>query len=141
MLNNCEIIVKFLRSFALLLLSGFFFVSCSKEAGEGGNSTIYGTIIVHDYNSNYTQLNGIYNGADEEVHIIFGDDLSYSDRIRTNYNGVYEFKFLRPGDYTIYAYSKDSTLTLPSGMSAVIRKVKITKNRQTVKADDMIIFK
>jgi len=116
------------------------FVSCSKEAGDGGNSSITGSIIVHDYNSSYTVLNGIYDGADEEVHIIYGDDLSYSDRIRTNYNGVYEFKFLRPGDYTIYAYSEDSTLTLPSGKYAVIRQVKITSNHQTVKADDMIIF-
>jgi len=132
--------VKLTRLSFLFLFIFMLFVSCSKEAGEGGNSTIYGTIIVHNYNSNYTQLNGIYNGADEEVHIIYGDDLSYSDRIRTNYNGVYEFKFLRPGDYTIYAYSEDSTLTLPSGKYAVIRQVKITSNHQTVKADDMIIF-
>jgi len=132
--------VKLTRLSFLFLFIFMLFVSCSKEAGDGGNSSITGSIIVHDYNSNYTQLNGIYNGADEEVHIIYGDDLSYSDRIRTNYNGVYEFKFLRPGDYTIYAYSEDSTLTLPSGKYAVIRQVKITSNHQTVKADDMIIF-
>ena len=132
--------VKLTRLSFLFLFIFMLFVSCSKEAGDGGNSSITGSIIVHDYNSSYTVLNGIYDGADEEVHIIYGDDLSYSDRIRTNYNGVYEFKFLRPGDYTIYAYSEDSTLTLPSGKYAVIRQVKITSNHQTVKADDMIIF-
>jgi hypothetical protein len=133
--------VKLSRSIALLLLSGFFFVSCSKEAGEGGNSTIYGKVIVHNYNSNFTVLNDIYDGADEEVYIIYGDDLSYSERIRTSYNGVYEFKYLRPGNYTVFVYSEDSTLTLPSGKYAVIREIKITGNRQTVKADDIIIFK
>jgi hypothetical protein len=133
--------VKFSTSFALLLLSGILFISCSKEAGEGGNSTIYGKVIVHNYNSNFTVLNDIYDGADEEVYIIYGDDLSYSERIRTSYNGVYEFKYLRPGNYTIFVYSEDSSLTLPSGKYAVIRDVKITENRQTVKADDIIIFK
>lgn len=133
--------MKLSRSIALLLLSGFFFVSCSKEAGEGGNSTIYGKVIVHNYNSNFTVLNDIYDGADEEVYIIYGDDLSYSERIRTSYNGVYEFKYLRPGNYTVFVYSEDSTLTLPSGKYAVIREIKITGNRQTVKADDIIIFK
>lgn len=125
----------------LILTFLISFTSCSKEEGEGGNSSIYGKVIVHDYNSSYTQLNGIYDGADEEVYIIYGDDLSYSERIRTNYNGVFEFKYLRPGNYTIFVYSEDSTLTLPSGKYAVLREVEITGNRQTVRADDIIIFK
>lgn len=133
--------VKFFRLIALSLFLSLIAVSCAKEAGEGGNSSIYGKVIVHNYNSNYTVLNDIYDGADEEVYIIYGDDLSYSERIRTSYDGVYEFKYLRPGDYTVFVYSEDSTLTLPSGKYAVIRKVKITGNKQTVKADDMIIFK
>jgi hypothetical protein len=89
-------------------------ISCSKEAGDGGNSTIYGKVTAWDYNAEFTNLKGIYPAADEEVFIIYGDDFSYSERIRTNYEGIYEFKYLRPGDYTIYVYSKDSTLTLPS---------------------------
>jgi len=125
----------------LFLFLIFSFSSCTKEEGDGGNSTIYGTIIVHDYNSSYTQLNGIYNGADEDVYIIYGDDLSYSERIRSNYNGVYEFKYLRPGNYKVYVYSEDSTLTMPSGKYAVVREVRISGNRQTVKADDIVIFK
>ena len=124
-----------------LLVCCLSLLSCAKEAGEGGNSGISGSVIVHNYNSSYTELNGIYPGADEDVYIVYGDDLSYSERIRTNYNGVYEFKYLREGDYTIYVYSEDSTLTLPSGKYAVIRNVTITGNRQHVKAEDIIIFK
>jgi len=127
--------------FITLLLFIILFVSCSKEAGDGGNSTIYGKIIARDYNAEFTILKGIYNAPDEDVFIIYGNDRSFSDRIRTNYNGVYEFKYLRPGDYTIYAYSKDSTLSLPSGIITVIRKVEITDKKQTVEATDMIIFK
>jgi hypothetical protein len=131
------------RHFTYFLLLGVLvcFTSCKKEAGYGGNSTIFGKIIAHNYNAEFTQLKGIYVAADEDVFIVYGDDRSFSERLRTNYDGVYEFKYLRPGNYTIYAYSKDSTLTLPSGIITVIRKVEITEKKQTVEADDIIIFK
>lgn len=128
-------------SFLLVLLSLFAGTSCEKEAGEGGNATIYGKIIAHDYNAEFTDLKGIYPAADEDVFIIYGNDRSFSQRIRTNYKGVYEFKYLRPGDYTIYAYSKDSTLTLASGIYAVVKNVTVKTNKQTVEAEEMRIFK
>jgi len=131
---------KKLTVFLLILFSAVTF-SCSKEAGEGGNSTIYGKIIAHNYNAEFTNLKGIYPAADEDVYIIYGEDRSYSERVRSNYDGIYEFKYLRPGDYTIYAYSKDSTLTMAAEMYAVIRKVKIDDNRQTVEVEDMKIFR
>ena len=115
--------------------------SCSKEAGEGGNSTIYGKMTTYNYNAEFTNLRGIYPSADEDVYIIYGNDRSYSERVRTNYEGVYEFKYLRPGDYTIYAYSKDSTLTIVSEMVAVIRKVTITGNKETLEVEEMKIFR
>lgn len=115
---------KYFHIFGVLFLSAFA-LSCSKEAGDGGNSTIYGKIIAYDYNAEFTELKGIYPAADVDVFIIYGSDHSYSQRIRSNYNGVYEFKYLRPGDYSVYVYSKDSTLTMPSEMYAVISKVTI----------------
>ena len=126
--------------FLFLMLSIAFF-SCTKEAGDGGNSTIYSKIIAHNYNADFTQLRGIYPAADEDVYLIYGSDRSYSQRVRSNYDGVYEFKYLRKGDYTIYVYSKDSTLTLASEIYAVIQEVKIDENHQTVQADDMKIFR
>lgn len=125
----------------LLLVLSLAEVSCSKEAGEGGNSTIYGKITTYNYNAEFTNLRGIYPSADEDVFIIYGNDRSYSQRVRTNYEGIYEFKYLRKGDYTIYAYSKDSTLSLVSGIIPVIRKVTIKDNKQTVEAADMKIFR
>ena len=125
---------------AILILS-YTVLSCAKEAGDGGNSTIYGKITAYDYNAEFTQLKGIYPAADEDVFLIYGNDRSYSQRIRSNYDGVYEFKYLRPGDYTVYAYSKDSTLTLPSGIFAVIRKVKVDDNRQAIEVEDMKLFR
>jgi hypothetical protein len=131
---------KTLGVFLVLLLSAAF-LSCSKEAGDGGNSTIYGEITAYNYNAEFTELRGIYPAADEDVFLIYGDDRSYSQRVRTNYNGIYEFKYLRPGNYTIYVYSKDSTLTLISGIYPVILEVEITENKQTIEAEDMKIFR
>ena len=124
----------------LLILSSVLF-SCAKDEGSGGNSSIYGKIITHDYNAEFTSLKGIYPAADEDVFIIYGSDRSFSERIRTNYLGVYEFKFLRPGNYTVYAYSKDSTLSLPSGNYAVVLNVKIENKKENVQAPDMKIFR
>jgi hypothetical protein len=126
--------------FLFILLSVAFF-SCSKDAGDGGNSTIYGKITAYNYNAEFTNLKGIYPAADEDVYLIYGGDRSYSQRVRSNYNGIYEFKYLRPGDYTIYAYSKDSTLTLVSGIYPVIREVTITGKKQTVEVEEMKIFR
>lgn len=128
-------------TFLLAIFFGITILSCSKEAGEGGNSTIYGKIIAYNYNAEFTNLRGIYPAADEDVYIIYGDDRSFSQRARSNYQGIYEFKYLRPGNYTIYAYSKDSTLTMASEMYAVILKVKIDDKRQTVQAEDLKIFR
>jgi len=144
LVKRSRIINTNMKKFSLIttvILFGFFLISCKKEAGDGGNSTIYGKIIARNYNAEFTQLKGVFNAPDEDVFIIFGNDRSFSERTRTNYDGVYEFKYLRPGSYTIYAYSKDSTLTLPSELTTVIRKVEISDKKQTVEAADMIIIK
>ncbi len=127
-------------AFLLLLLSTVLF-SCTKEEGSGGNSSIYGKITTYDYNAEFTDLKGIYPAADEDVFIIYGNDRSFSERIRTNYEGIYEFKYLRPGNYTVYVYSKDSTLTLPSGNYAVVRNVTIENKKEDVEVPDMKIFR
>lgn len=130
-----------ISSFLLVLLVSALSYSCSKEAGEGGTSSIYGKIIAHNYNAEFTTLKGIYPAADEDVFIIYGNDRSYSERVSTSYDGVFEFKYLRPGDYTVFVYSKDSTLTLPSGMYVVKQQVTISENKQAVAAKEMKIFK
>jgi len=123
-----------------VILPALFFTSCKKEAGEGGTSSIYGKIMVKDYNSTYTVLEEEYYGQDIDVFIIYGDDKTYSERIRSNYDGVFEFKYLRKGIYHVYAYSEDSTLQT-NAMIPIIRDVEITENSEEVEAADIIIFK
>jgi hypothetical protein len=70
---------------------------------------------------------------------VYGDDKSYSDRTRTSYDGTYEFKYLRPGNYQVFAYSKDSSLQT-NALIAVIKNVEIEKKKQEVAVDDIVVF-
>lgn len=124
-------------SLAITILASY---SCKKEEGEGGNSSIYGKVFVKDYNAEFTQIKEEYYGPDEWVYIIYGDNKDYGDRILTNFDGTYEFKYLRPGTYTVYCYSKDSTL-VTSAPLPVIRKVDISDKKQEVEVPDLVIFK
>lgn len=114
--------------------------SCKKEAGEGGDSSIKGTIWVKDYNASFTTLLGEYAGTDEDVYIIYGDNISYGDKIKASPDGGFEFKYLRKGSYTIYVYSKDNTLTSASGKITISKKVEITDKKQKVDAGQIIIY-
>ena len=131
---------KYLISIGVLAFLVLCFTSCSKEAGEGGTSSVFGKVYVKDYNSTYTVLQDEYYAPEEDVYIVYGDDRTFSDRVNTNYDGTFEFKYLRKGIYHIYAYSEDSTLQ-SSGKYAVIRDVEITKNSQEVEATEIVIFK
>lgn len=126
----------FLAIFAVLL----FFSSCKKEAGEGGNASIRGKVWVKDYNANFTVLNSEYPGADEDVYIIYGDDISYGYRVKASPDGSFEFKYLRKGKYKIYIYSKDKTLTSPSLMTSIEVEASISKNKEKVDVGTIEIY-
>jgi hypothetical protein len=125
----------------LLTFAGFciLLVSCEKEPGSGGKSTIYGKVLVKDYNSTFTVLEETYYGPEIWVYIVYGDDRDYGDRIQTSYDGTYEFKYLRPGTYHVYAYSKDSTLQTNASVP-VIKDIDVPKKKQDIEVEDIIIF-
>ena len=102
--------VKNLMKLGFVLLFVVNLISCKKEAGEGGTSTIKGKIWVEDWNNAFTIKNGEYAGYDQDVYILYGDAVSYSEKTKANYNGEFEFKYLRKGKYKIYVYSKNNTL-------------------------------
>lgn len=128
-------------SLLLFIASIGLFFSCKKAAGEGGTSTITGKVWTEDWNTAFTVKNGEYNAADEDVYIIYGDDLSYGDKTKTNYNGEFSFKYLRKGKYRVYVYSKDKTLTSQSGDVALVKDVDISSNKQTLALETFTIYK
>jgi hypothetical protein len=126
-------------SLLLLLLIPLLMNSCKKEPGSGGKSTIYGKVLVKEYNSTFTVLEEIYYGPGLWVYIVYGDDRDYGDRIQTSYDGTWEFKYLRPGTYHVYAFSKDSTLQT-NAQVPVMRDVVVPNKKQDIEVPDLVIF-
>jgi hypothetical protein len=118
----------------VLLLTG-----CQKEEGTGGNASIRGRIWVRDYNSSFTTLIGEYPAEDTYVYIIYGDNVGYDKRIKTDYEGEFEFRYLYPGTYTIYVYSADSTFTDLTGEVPVIQEVELDKREEKDLGDIVIL--
>ena len=114
--------------------------SCKKEEGEGGDSSIHGRVWVRNYNQNFSWLNGEYPGYDEDVYIIYGNDLTFGDRTRTGPDGYFEFKYLRKGNYRLYVYSEDSTMTTISGDTVFYKNVTISSKKENVDAGTFIIY-
>lgn len=128
------------KPFGLLIL-GILLIntSCEEEPGPGGRASITGKVLVQDFNGNCTILNEEYYAPDEEVHIIYGDDPSYSERIRTGPGGVYWFPYLKTGRYTVYAISENCSA--PGGLEIVQQEVEIDEKRQQVTLSDIIVMR
>lgn len=133
---------SFIYQFIVVLIAflTFTFVSCEKSPGEGGNATITGSVWVRNYNSTFTSFLNEYAGMKEDVFIVYGDNVGYDDKVETDYLGYYRFNYLRPGKYTIYVFSEDSTLTSPDGKIAIIKEVQITESNQVLTAPQIVIY-
>ncbi len=117
--------------YTITLCSALFISACKKGPGEGGNSSINGRVQVTRYNTTFTTAQGSYYNADEWVYIIYGDDVSYGDRVLTNPDGRFEFKYLRKGNYTVYVYSEDASV---AGKHAENKTIEITGKKQSIDA-------
>lgn len=120
---------KFL--FTLLIIFSITAISCKKAPGEGGEANIIGNIWAQKWNATHTVMAGEGPGADVNVFIIYGSDITYGNKTTTNPDGTFEFQYLRPGQYTIYAYSKTPvTATNPNGKIAIYVNTQITSKKQ-----------
>jgi len=91
---------------ALLLLP-----ACNKGPGLGGTGTLQGFVkLVHHPDNDYTLTPDTLVAAKTDVFIVYGDEAYFGDDAETGADGMYQFEYLLPGEYTVYAYS-----TLPSG--------------------------
>jgi hypothetical protein len=131
-----------IASIIILLVT---FSSCKKEAGDGGNSSIKGKVnkeLRVVLNNPGTAI-GTYPAADEDVYIVYDNHVSPDDKVQTNYDGEFEFLYLRPGNYKVYVFSKDTNaVAVPwdEDHMTVLREVEITEGKQQVVAADLIIY-
>ena len=128
---------------SLLIL--FFISSCEKSPGEGGTSSIQGSVYkLSTYYNVLTQQNDtVFYQLDskKDVYIIYSDNENdfYDDNVETNWNGQYRFEFLRKGDYTLFVYA-DSTDGLNISYDyPVFKHVKIDANNSTFTLPDFVI--
>ena len=119
--------------------------SCKKEAGDGGNSSIKGKITkeLRVVLNNPGTAVGTFPAADQDVYILYDDHVSPDDRVRTNYDGEYEFLYLRPGNYKVYVFSKDTNaVAVPwdEEHMTVLQELEITDKEQRIVANDMMVY-
>ena len=121
--------------------------SCEKEAGEGGTSSIVGSVYkISTYYNVLTQQNDtVYYQLDsgEDIYIIYSDNENdfYDDNIETNWNGQYRFDYLRKGDYTVFTYAKLDTSGTYTGDFPIVQHVTIDENNKAYTLDDFIVIK
>ena len=135
------IMSRLIASFLIL----FFISSCEKNSGEGGTSSIQGSVYkLSTYYNVLTQQNDtVFYQLDskKDVYIIYSDNENdfYDDNVETNWNGQYRFDFLRKGDYTLFVYA-DSTDGLNISYDyPVFKHVKIDANNSTFTLPDFVI--
>lgn len=94
-----------------LLCVVLIFVSCKRNEGEGGTGVVQGYVMLINHpDDNYTLPADTIVAAKTDVFIVYGNSDFYGDDVETDDKGFYKFKYLTPGNYTVFAYS-----TLASG--------------------------
>lgn len=107
---------KTVNSLLVLILMAMLLPACNKGPGEGGTGTVQGFVkLVHHPDDDYTLTSDTMVAAKTDVFIIYGDEAYFGDDVETNADGMYQFEYLRPGDYTVFAYS-----TLASGEKVAV---------------------
>jgi hypothetical protein len=109
---------------------------------DDGTAKIKGRVKVIDYlEASLPNLvvEKSYYVAEQEVYLTYGDHSYYDERIRTQYDGTFEFGKLIPGDYLVFLYSDD--VSGESDKVAVKLEVKITSLEQVVDLGEIVIEK
>lgn len=127
-----------MKRFSIMLalaIVALLFTSCNKGEGEGGTATIEGKVmlVLHD-NDNYNLTVDTIAAAQTDVFIVYGDDVLYGDDMETGPDGAYCFKYLKKGDYTIFAYS-----TLASGEKIAVTQTVTVKGGETITAPTIYV--
>ena len=116
--------IRLILAFAAMLL---LLPACNKGPGEGGTGTIQGFVkLVHHPDNDFSLSADTIVAAKTDVFIVYGDEAYYSDDTETGPDGMYQFEYLLPGDYTLFAYS-----TLPSGEKVAVSQT-VTLQRGSV---------
>ena len=134
-----------MKNAALIIVFLITILGCKKQAGVGGEASVHGKVYYKHYNSTFTTLISENYLPDTYVYIIYGDNVNYGQRLKTNYKGEFEFKYLYKGNYKIYTYSLDSVAMvngqLPIADTAVLVDFTIQKRKDNIDLGTLNVFK
>jgi hypothetical protein len=125
--------IKWVFAFILVAL-GF---ACTQEEGPGGNSHIKGCLIEKVYNQDFSLLLEERPAKDWDVFLLFGNQKSVGEDVKTSFSGDFNFQYLWPGTYKVYYFSQDSS---DFGIEKeVVSEIQLDKN-QTRMLDTLYCF-
>ena len=122
--------MRVLKQLFFMLVALPILVSCNTHEGEGGTGTVLGYVkLVQHPDDDYLLTTDTIAAAKTDVFIVYGDDAFYGDDTETNPDGLYQFDYLTPGKYTVFAYS-----TLTTGERVAVSETVELGNGEAVQA-------
>ena len=74
---------------------------------DQGSASINGKVFQINYTTNFFFLRDTTMAQELEVYLVYGTHAGYDIRVRTAYDGTFEFAGLIKGKYKVYVLSKD----------------------------------
>lgn len=130
-----------MKKITVYLISVFLMFSCAKQEGQGGLASIKGVVMIQNINSQLQKVGEPYPAQDEDVFISYGSSNLRDDDVTTSPNGEFEFSYLMPGSYTIFAYSDDTVNYSNNSQLAIYSSVEIKEKKENAKLDTIILYK
>lgn len=103
---------------------------CTTVEFDEGSASIKGTVLETNYKSSGQVKYYNQPALDKEVFLIYGNSSAPVDRIRTSYDGSFEFKNLIKGNYKVYVLSED--ITEKTGYVPVLKETTVTTDGQVI---------
>ncbi len=131
----------FFHSFLVItLFLTFIFSGCQVHEGPGGLASITGRVYAFDYNAELTTLLNEGYAGEVDVYIVYGENAVFDDDQKTHFDGRFRFDFLKKGTYTLFVYSKDSTLANVKIEYPIMKTVEITEKNQDMDLGDFVVW-
>lgn len=125
--------------YIVIIISFLTILSCNKKEGEGGTASLYGKVLVTEKDEFSGQEIKQYYALEKRVYIIYGDDNTFNDNTRTDFEGKFTFSYLKKGNYEIYTISDCDTCA--GGEKAVFIYAKISNRSQDLNVGNLYIEK
>jgi hypothetical protein len=135
---------KIFLKLLLICTLTFCVFACKKPPGPGGKATVKGKVYLVDWENTQRVVISRGYASGEKVFIVYGNNISAGNDVRTGPDGSFEFKYLNKGHYKVFVNSLDTTIMGYKGddtYKPVIKEFDIKGPKETVNLGDIVINK